>query len=224
MTLDSIYENKPDLSLNDITNIIKNNIDNFDDLDNKLPSTGQIVEIKDIPVNDSFKNESIFRYSHSDFKEYIGQAILSLPDSIILRWQLNIEHVRNGIQYLYYLDTNESNKLSLYFYTYTTNPYTDTQTLSISVLQELDYDLSKIPTNKIQEIVGQLNEALEEGKLKLKENELNTSYELISDNTVVSTIIDKLNLFINNSKLNEKIEDLKSVVNDLVSRLPNRRN
>ena len=224
MNIDSIYVNRPDLTVSDITKLIKDNIDNFDNLEDQLPSLGQIIEIKDIPINDSFRSESIFRYSHSGFKEYMGQPIQSLPDSIISRWELNIEHVRDEIQYLYYLDTNESNKLCLYFYTYTTNPYTDTQTLSISVLQELDYDVSTLNQNKIKDMVGQLNQALEEGKLKLKENEANKTYELVSDNTVVSTLIDKLNLFIDNSSLNRNLEDLKTKVNEIGNRLSIRRN
>ena len=59
MNIDSIYVNRPDLSISDITNLIKDNIDNFDNLDDQLPSLGQIIEIKDIPINDSFRSESL---------------------------------------------------------------------------------------------------------------------------------------------------------------------
>ena len=111
---------------------------------------------------------------------------------------------------IFYLDRHE-NTLLLYLYMYIENPFYENkqeQKLCIALTEKLNYDVSTISENTINNRLEQLNKSLLEGKLNLKTLYSN-NYELVSDNSV-KNILTLLETAIENSILKQTIENLKN--------------
>ena len=97
-----IYNNKPEKSIIDkaylILDMIVHKFDKVKDMEQDFPDSGLHIEIKDIPTQEIYKNESLYRYSYTDLTQYHEQKMISLPLHLQKKWETNIQHVKNGIE------------------------------------------------------------------------------------------------------------------------------